>query len=55
MSDEQTYYVNAWIPAVPVSTEVIAESHEEAEEKGRERLEAEHGEVDIDGVVEDTL
>ena len=50
--DKQKYAINAWIPAIPVSTTVEAESHEEAQRIGQERLEAEHGEVDIDEVVE---
>jgi hypothetical protein len=52
MGDENCYVVNGWIPAVPVSTEVEAESPEEASEKGQERLEAEHGRVEVDEVVE---
>lgn len=52
MSDGQYYVVNGWIPAVPVSTEVEAESPEEASELGKEKLEDEHGTVEVDEVVE---
>jgi hypothetical protein len=51
-NEQSSYTINGWIPTVPVSTEVEAASREEAEELGREQLEAEHGNVDIDEVIE---